>query len=81
MLSESLAQYTSLMVMKHEYGPEHMQRFLKCEMDRYLNGRSGERKKEFAAHAGGDPALHLPSPTRSRLTAAVGDAAAIRLRN
>jgi ABC-2 type transport system permease protein len=47
MLSESLAQYTALMVMKQEHGPEHMQRFLKYEMDRYLNGRGNERKKEL----------------------------------
>jgi ABC-2 type transport system permease protein len=47
MLSESLAQYTALMVMKHEVGPEQMRRFLKYEMDRYLIGRSVERKKEL----------------------------------
>jgi len=47
MTSESLAQYTAMMVMKHEYGPDHMKRFLKYEMDRYLNGRSAEKKKEM----------------------------------
>jgi hypothetical protein len=47
MMSESLAQYTALMVMKHEVGPEQMRRFLKYEMDRYLIGRSTERKKEL----------------------------------
>jgi ABC-type transport system involved in multi-copper enzyme maturation permease subunit len=47
MTSESLAQYTALMVMKHEVGPEQMRRFLKYEMDRYLIGRSTERKKEM----------------------------------
>jgi hypothetical protein len=47
MLSESLAQYTALMVMKHIVGPENMRRFLKYEMDRYLNGRATERKKEL----------------------------------
>ncbi len=46
-MSESLAQYTALMVMKREFGAEHMRRFLKYEMDRYLNGRSGEEKKEM----------------------------------
>jgi ABC-type transport system involved in multi-copper enzyme maturation permease subunit len=45
-ISESLAQYTALMVMKKEFGPARMRRFLKYEMDRYLNGRSGETKKE-----------------------------------
>ncbi len=47
LMSESLAQYTALMVMKHEVGPDQMRRFLKYEMDRYLNGRSAERKKEL----------------------------------
>ncbi|HLK64031.1 MAG TPA: M1 family aminopeptidase [Bryobacteraceae bacterium] len=46
-MSESLAQYTALMVMKQEYGPEHMKRFLKYEMDRYLGGRSSEKKQEL----------------------------------
>ncbi|HMD69825.1 MAG TPA: M1 family aminopeptidase [Bryobacteraceae bacterium] len=46
-MSESLAQYTALMVMKREFGAEHMRRFLKYEMDRYLNGRSDEAKKEM----------------------------------
>ena len=47
LLSESLAQYTALMVMKHEVGPGQMRRFLKYEMDRYLIGRATERKKEL----------------------------------
>ena len=47
LMSESLAQYTALMVMKHEVGPDQMRRFLKYEMDRYLSGRSLERKKEL----------------------------------
>ncbi len=47
LMSESLSQYTALMVMKHEVGPEQMRRFLKYEMDRYLIGRSVERKKEL----------------------------------
>ena len=45
-ISESLAQYTALMVMKKEFGPARMRRFLKYEMDQYLNGRSGEDTKE-----------------------------------
>jgi len=47
MLSESLAQYTALMVMKREIGAPQMRRFLKYEMDRYLIGRATERKKEL----------------------------------
>ncbi|MBN1205692.1 MAG: hypothetical protein JXB05_12305 [Myxococcaceae bacterium] len=46
MTSETLAQYSALMVMKRSYGPEKMRRFLKFELDRYLFGRATERKKE-----------------------------------
>ncbi|HXI01588.1 MAG TPA: M1 family aminopeptidase [Candidatus Saccharimonadales bacterium] len=45
-LSETLAQYSALMVMKHEFGKDKMRRFLAYELDRYLMGRSFERKKE-----------------------------------
>jgi ABC-2 type transport system permease protein len=47
MLSETLAQYSALMVMKHKYGEPKMQRFLSYELDRYLIGRSTEQKKEL----------------------------------
>ena len=47
MMVESMAQYTALMVMEHEYGKSHMEKFLKYELDRYLRGRSGERKREL----------------------------------
>ncbi len=47
MLIETLAQYSALMVMKHKYGEEKMQKFLQYEMDRYLLGRSTEEKKEL----------------------------------
>ena len=46
-LSETLAQYSALMVMEHEFGPASMRRFLEYELDRYLIGRSTERKKEM----------------------------------
>jgi ABC-2 type transport system permease protein len=46
MLSESLAEYSALMVMNKEYSKEKMQKFLAHELDTYLQGRSGERKKE-----------------------------------
>jgi len=45
-ISETLAQYSALMVMKQRYPPEMMQKFLKYELDRYLSGRRGETKKE-----------------------------------
>jgi ABC-2 type transport system permease protein len=47
MTSESMAQYSALMVMKKKYGPERMRRFLKFELDGYLRGRVMERKKEL----------------------------------
>ena len=46
-LVETLAQYSALMVMKHTYGDATMRRFLQFELDRYLQGRSQERKKEL----------------------------------
>jgi ABC-type transport system involved in multi-copper enzyme maturation permease subunit len=47
LLSESLAQYSALMVMEKEYGRQKMQRFLRHELHGYLHGRSLERKKEM----------------------------------
>ncbi|MEP7157238.1 MAG: M1 family aminopeptidase [Betaproteobacteria bacterium] len=47
MLSETLAQYSALMVMKQKYGEAKMQKFLAYEMDRYLGGRAFEQKKEL----------------------------------
>jgi ABC-type transport system involved in multi-copper enzyme maturation permease subunit len=46
-LSESLAQYSALMVMEKEYGRAKMRRFLKTELDDYLSGRGGERLEEL----------------------------------
>lgn len=43
---ETMAQYSSLMVMEKEYGAEKMKKFLKYEMDNYLRGRSGEAENE-----------------------------------
>ena len=47
MLSESLAQYSALMVMEKEYGRDKMKRFLAYELRSYLRGRGSERKKEL----------------------------------
>jgi len=44
--SETLAQYSALMVMKHLYGADKMRRFLKYELDNYLRGRQGEVVEE-----------------------------------
>ena len=46
-LSESLAQYSALMVMEHTYGRDHMRRFLKYELDQYLRGRGREPLEEL----------------------------------
>lgn len=41
-LSETLAQYSAAMVMKHMYGPYMMRKFLKFELDNYLRSRAGD---------------------------------------
>ena len=46
-LSETLSQYSALMVMKDEYPQEHIKEFLKEELNRYLRGRTTEQKKEM----------------------------------
>jgi len=59
MLSESLAQYSSLMVMEKEYGPQKMRKFLKYELDRYLKSRGSETKKELPlAYNENQPYIH-----------------------
>ena len=45
-ITESLAEYSALMVMKAKYGDTKMRRFLKYELDRYLQGRGSEAKQE-----------------------------------
>jgi hypothetical protein len=45
-LSETLAQYSALMVMEKEYGPDTMRKFMEYEMDNYLRSRGAERLKE-----------------------------------
>jgi aminopeptidase N len=46
LMSETLAQYSALMAMKHKYGDAKMARFLRYELDMYLVGRATERKRE-----------------------------------
>ena len=46
LLSETLAQYTALMVMRKKYGDDMMHKFLRFEMDRYLRSRGAEVLKE-----------------------------------
>jgi ABC-2 type transport system permease protein len=45
--SETLAQYSALMVMKQLYGPDRIRRFLQHELDNYLNSRKGEVVEEL----------------------------------
>jgi aminopeptidase N len=42
LMSESMAQYSALMVMEKEYGRAHMRKFLKYESDKYQNARGSE---------------------------------------
>lgn len=46
MLSESLAEYSSLKVLEHEYGKGQMRKFLRIALDDYLSQRSFETMKE-----------------------------------
>ncbi len=46
-ITETLSQYSALMVMEKEYGPHQMRRFLKYELDRYLSNRGSEVIEEM----------------------------------
>ena len=46
-LSETLAEYSALMVMEKMYGEEQIRRFLKYDLDNYLGARGSERLGEF----------------------------------
>jgi ABC-2 type transport system permease protein len=46
MMSETLAEYSALMTMRHRYGDDNMHKFLKFELDRYLRGRGTEVRRE-----------------------------------
>ncbi|NQX91724.1 MAG: hypothetical protein HRT74_06300, partial [Flavobacteriales bacterium] len=54
MLSETLAQYSALMVMERTYGAESMQKFLKYEMDKYLRTRSRLREEPTLMNVDGE---------------------------
>ena len=47
LMSESLAEYSAMMVMEHEFGKEAMHKFLKESLNKYLIGRANEKKKEL----------------------------------
>lgn len=46
-LSETLAQYSALIVMEKTYGQDGIRKFLKYELDRYLRARGGELVEEL----------------------------------
>lgn len=46
-LTETLAQYSALMVMEEAFGKHQMRRFLRFELDSYLTGRGDEGREEF----------------------------------
>ena len=46
-LTETLAQYSTLMVAKARYGEDNVRRFLELELDRYLRGRTNEARREL----------------------------------
>ena len=45
-ISETMAEYSALMVLKQRYGAGAMQKFLKYSLDSYLRGRANEDKFE-----------------------------------
>jgi ABC-2 type transport system permease protein len=47
LMSESMAEYSAMMVMEHRFGKEAMHKFLKYNLNRYLIGRAQEKKKEL----------------------------------
>ncbi len=73
--SETLAQYSALMVMKHTYGPDKIRRFLKYELDFYLQESRRRSRRGAPALSRREPALHplpqgfgrdVPAPGASR---------------
>ncbi|HUO91213.1 MAG TPA: M1 family aminopeptidase [Rhizomicrobium sp.] len=47
MLIETMAQYSAMLVMEHLYGPDHVRKFLKAELDAYLRSRGSEEVEEL----------------------------------
>jgi hypothetical protein len=45
-LTETMAQYSALMVIRKEYSPEKIDDYIKLKMDQYLRGRAREREEE-----------------------------------
>ncbi len=47
MMAEAFAQYTAMMVMKQHLGADKMDKYLRYELDDYMDGRGSESKKEM----------------------------------
>ncbi|MCZ6678623.1 MAG: M1 family aminopeptidase, partial [Candidatus Poribacteria bacterium] len=47
LLSETLSEYSAMMVMEKEYGSDTIQRILRFALDDYLKARSAEKEKEL----------------------------------
>ena len=46
-ISESLSQYSAIMVLMERYGKDKMRKFIKYELDRYLSARGSELLEEM----------------------------------
>lgn len=46
MITESLAEYASLKILERAHGKAQIRKFLRYNLERYLKGRTGERKGE-----------------------------------
>ena len=80
-LSETLAQYSALMVMERLYGPEKIRKFLKYELDNYLRNRGAEVIAELPlARVENQPYIHYRkgSLVMYRLKDEIGEAAVNR---
>ena len=80
-LSETLSQYSALMVMKRMYGEDQIRKFLKFELDRYLRSRGAEIIEELPlARVEDQPYIHYRkgSLVMYRLQHEIGEAAVNR---
>ncbi|MFC1850446.1 ABC transporter permease/M1 family aminopeptidase [candidate division CSSED10-310 bacterium] len=59
-ITETLACYSSIMVMKQKYGETKVRRILQFELDKYLKGRSEESREEvpLLRTTGSQPYIH-----------------------
>ncbi|WP_105253488.1 ABC transporter permease/M1 family aminopeptidase [Pseudoalteromonas sp. T1lg75] len=46
-ISETLSQYSAIQVLREKYGEQKLRKFLKFELDRYLQGRTREAHEEM----------------------------------